>query len=97
MSRKTEVQAQIASLQTEYTLLNRVPSDAFSFGTIVVFASATSKWYYLKVAEETWRSMQGTTQEKDLASWVAFAYESAIGYFEVYELKVQPTPFFASA
>ena len=101
MTRKQEIQTQIANLQAELTVLNRAPSDTYPFGTVVVFASGTggaTKWYYRKVAEETWESMVSTpVMQSDLASWIAYALESGIGYFEVYVLTVAPSPIFASA
>jgi hypothetical protein len=88
--------AKIAELQAKLNILNAVPSDTFNFGTVVVFAAANNvKWYYNKTAEETWADSKGV--EKDLATWILEARESAIGYFEVYELRVQPVPFYASA
>lgn len=99
MSQRSEIQAEIASLQVQLGILNRVPTDSFNLGTVVVFAAGNSgsvKWYYNKVAEETWAN-SATGVEKDLAGWILETMESNIGYFEVYELKVQPTPFFASA
>ncbi|MFY3741602.1 MAG: hypothetical protein HMLIMOIP_002060 [Candidatus Nitrosomirales archaeon] len=95
--KRAEIQEQIADLQSKLDIMNRVPSDTFPFGTVVVFSAASgSKWHYLKTGEETWLNLQVNTA-KDLASWILTAVESNVGYFEVYELKVQPTPFFASA
>lgn len=97
MTRKSEIQAQIAALQTELAALNRAPSDTFSFGTVVVFSPATgAKWYVVKTADETWKSFQDGTS-KDLASWIAEGLESNVGYFEVYTMAVSGAPIFASA
>lgn len=96
MSRISMIQAQIAELNRQLGILNSAPADTFPLGTVVVFNAATgSKWYYFKVAEETWASKDG--EEKDLASWILEAMDSNIGYFEVYKLLVSPTPIFASA
>lgn len=96
MGQRQVLIAQIAALQTRLDILNAVPDDLFSFGTVVVFSAANNvRWYYHKTAEETWTSNTGV--EKDLAAWILTAKESSIGYFEVYELRVQPAPFYASA
>lgn len=98
MSLRTDLISQIADLQAKLAILNGVAEDTFSFGTVMVFAAGlggATKWYYHKTQEETWVSDLG--EEKDLASWILVARESNIGYFEVYELRVQPTPFYASA
>ncbi len=100
MTRKTDITAQIASLQSELNTLNRVPDDTFNLGTVLVFSanSNTTHWYIRKTGVEAWTSMNiSPPVTKDLSSFVADALESNVGYFEVYELRVQPTPFFASA
>jgi len=100
MTRKADITAQIASLQSELNTLNRVPDDTFNLGTVLVFSANSNSvhWYIRKTGIEAWTSMNLTpTVTKDLSSHIADALESSIGYFEVYELRVQPTPFFASA
>lgn len=99
MTQKQKLQAEIVVLQDKVNILNRAPADTFNFGTVVVFASGQGgrvKWYYVKVAEETWQDMKNNS-EKSLADWILNAHESNIGYFEVYELKPQPAPIYASA
>lgn len=94
---KAEIQAQITALQVQLGILNSAPSDTFPIGTVVVFsASSGSKWYRVKTAEETWKNLLGAA-EKTLAEWILESMESNIGYFEVYVLKVQETPIFASS
>ena len=84
-------------LQTKLAILNRVPTDSFAFGTVVVFSAATGvRWRFVKTAEETWLNLQ-VGGERTLAEWVLDGEESEVGYFEVYELRVQPTPLYASA
>jgi hypothetical protein len=99
MTVRSDILDEIARLQTQLATLNRVPSDTFPIGSIVVFASGIggkNKWYYVKTAEETWRYFV-TNVEKDLASWILEATEASIGYFEVYVLTVNGSPIFASA
>lgn len=98
-SLKADLQAQIAVLQSRLAVVNRIPDDTFNFGTVTVFASGAQgkiKWYYAKVAEETWKSLQDGT-EKSISQWVSDAVAANIGYFEVYELRAQPLPWFASS
>jgi hypothetical protein len=100
VTRKSDIQDRIKDLQSRLDILNRVPTDKFSIGTVVVFSSnGGSHWYYLKTGEETWISFNKNLSgvEKDLANWILDGIESNVGYFEVYELKVQPNPFFASS
>jgi hypothetical protein len=62
MSLRSEIQAEIAELQRKLAILNGAPSDTFSFGTVVVFATPppnAQKWYYFKTAEETWTNAAG--------------------------------------
>lgn len=92
--------------QTEITrklaILNSIGEDTFPFGTVMVFNAATgAKWYYVKIAEERWQKL-GTSaiegpHQRPLSEWIFYTEESPIGYFEVYELRVQPAPFYASA
>jgi hypothetical protein len=97
MSQITDLQVQIAALQSELTALLRVPADTFFFGTILRFQHGASMWHYIKVAEETWKDMVHNT-EKDLPSWVLQTLNDLSGaYFEVYEVRPQPTPFYTSA
>lgn len=93
---RQEIINQIAALQNKLAVLNSVPEDLFNFGTVVVFASPGHKWWRVKTEEETWKDFS-TNEEKSLSEWVLEAKQSNIGYFEVYELKVQPAPFYASA
>ncbi len=96
MSQKSEIEAQIAELQAQLAILNGIPEDTFYFNTVVVFASSSGKWYYVKIGEELWRNLI-TGVEKDLASWVFDATQSNIGYFEAYALIAQPSPWYASS
>jgi hypothetical protein len=102
MSRKTEIQSKIANLQAELNILNRVGDDTFNLGTVLVFAAKnnTVHWYIRKTNIDTWISMTTVNPtpilSKDLFSFISDALESDIGYFEVYELRVQPNPFFTS-
>jgi hypothetical protein len=102
MSRKTEIQSEIASLQAKLNILNRVGDDTFNLGTVLVFAAKnnTVHWYIRKTNIDTWISMTTANPtpilSKDLFSFISDALESDIGYFEVYELRVQPNPFFTS-
>jgi hypothetical protein len=94
---KGELQAQLAETNRQLALINRVGNDNFSIGTIAVFdAPNTNKWYYAKVAEELWENLKGGEQ-KSLADWIFKAEESAIGYFEVYEMNPKPQPFYTGA
>ena len=99
MSRKTDITNQIAALQTELAALNRVPDDTFNVGTVLVFASAgnTRHWYIRKTAVNTWMSLTSVPTSGEMLSFISDALESDTGYFEVYELRPQPAPFFASA
>lgn len=85
--------------QAQLTVLNRVGSDTFSIGTIMLFSAASgAKWYYVKIAEETWASLRGGNPgTKALEEYVLDAVNSEIGYFEVYEVSIKPAPFFTSA
>jgi hypothetical protein len=97
MSQITDLQAEIAALQARLTVLNRVPADTFFFGTVLRFQHGATMWHYIKVEQETWADMK-TGVEKDLPSWVLDALDALSGaYFEVYEVRPQPTPFFTSA
>lgn len=89
------LQAQVAALQAQIAILQSSPSDTYNLGTVVVFSSANAKWYYWKVAEETWESAQGV--QKPLNEWILDAKLSPVGYFEVYVLTVAPSPIYASA
>lgn len=105
MGVKEDLQAKLDSIQAKLNVVNRVPEDRFSIGTIALFSAATGlKWYYVKIGEESWTSLKGNlpgeglpSGSKSLAAWILYAVESNIGYFEVYEMKVHPTPFFASS
>ena len=98
MTIKEDIQTNIAKLQAELALLNSVAEDTFSFGTVVVFSSGSTKWHYVKVAEEAWKPMgSSSVPERSLAEWVLNAVQANIGYFEVYVLTVAATPFFASS
>lgn len=97
MSLVTEIQAQIAALQAKLAILQSVEEDTFPIGTIALFAAnaGNTKWYYRKVAEETWAKVVGTG-EKPLREWVYEAKTLPMGYFEVFILQVPVTPFYAS-
>lgn len=100
MTRKNEINTQISKLQNELTALNRVADDTFNVGTVMVFSAKnnTVHWYIRKIAVDTWTAMEASgSLSKDLASFIADALESDVGYFEVYELRVQNNPFFTSA
>jgi predicted DNA-binding protein len=91
---------QLTTIQGQLSILNGVPEDTFNIGTVVVFASGLSgavKWYYVKMAEEVWMRLNGSSSGtgKPLNEWALDAVEAHIGYFEVYELKVQPTPIYS--
>jgi hypothetical protein len=96
---KEQIEQEIAVLQARLNNLNRVPTDTYPFGTVVRFAANnnTSKWHYIKTAEDSWKSLEeDINTEQDLASWILEALESSIGYFEVYVLTVANTPLFTS-
>ena len=97
MTLRDELNAEITEAQRKLAILNSAPSDTFNLGTAVVFSAANGfKWYYVKTSEETWLDLR-SGNAKDLASWILEAKDSAIGYFEVYELRPQPAPVYASA
>jgi len=87
-------------LEGQLVILNQAPTDTYSFGTVVVFASGnggTTKWHYVKVGEEAWKDMTlGLKTEKSLSEWVLYAREANIGYFEVYILTVAAIPIYAA-
>lgn len=97
MGRKEKLQQEINERQQKINILNGVPEDRFTFGTVLRFASNgnTVKQHLIKVAEENWENVTGG-EGKDLASWILEYIESGIGYFEVYELRVHPAPFYSS-
>lgn len=99
MSRRDRLIAQIAELESELAVVNRVPEDTFNLGTIALFSPAAGpKWYYVKTAEETWRSMQANDSAAGpLVDWVILALDSNIGYFEIYTLAPAANPIFTSA
>lgn len=97
MSKKTEIQAKINELEEQLAILNTAPEDTFNIGTVVLFsATGNKKWYRTKTGEETWRNIANNS-EKSLAEWILEAIDSNTGYFEVYELRVQNSPFYTSA
>ncbi len=102
MGRREDIQDHINELQAQLDILNSAPEDTYSFGTVAVFAAATGdKWYYVKIAEESWsklkRSSASTEIARALSEWILHAVNSNIGYFEVYILTVEETPIYASA
>lgn len=96
MSKRTEIQAQITNLQAQLAVLNSVPEDTFHFGDVAIFASNTAKWHYIKVDEEAWRPINGGA-ERPLSEWILNNKDANIGYFEVYIMKPQASPIWASA
>lgn len=98
MNRRERLQIQIDELNGQLAFLNRIPEDKFPIGTILVFsASHAEDWYILKTAEGTWKNFTRNTITRSLAEWIEEENNADVEYFEVYELKVQPTPFFASS
>jgi hypothetical protein len=94
VSQLQELEAEKAAIEAKIAILESVPEDLFHFGTVVLFAATGGvKWYVVKTGEELWSKLSGGA-EQDLASWVLEAVESNIGYFELYELKVEETPFY---
>lgn len=99
MSRVTEIQALIASLQAELALLNSAPPDTYNFNTIALFSASAAdnnaKILYRKIGEETWVDVKNGG-EKALSEWIVLA-RSAFTYFEVFILTVPLQPLYASA
>lgn len=95
---KSELEEEIAALEAQLAILNSVNEDTFNIGTVMVFSMATpvAHWYYAKTAEETWLDVKNGG-EQPLANWILDTVEANVGYFEVYEMRAQPTPFYASA
>lgn len=99
MSLLTDLQAQLALIQAKINILQASPSDTFPLGRIALFASnsGNTRWYYVKVAEESWKDLNNPGITKPLNEWILQARESGVGYFEVYEMRPQASPFYASA
>ncbi len=104
MTKKAEVQAEIDKLQAKLNKLNRIGNDNFVLGTVLRFAANqnTVKWHIIKVTEELWvyigSGLAGsTTNNGTLEDFILEALDSGVGYFEVYELKTQPNPFYTES
>lgn len=96
MGRKKELEDQIALLQAKLNEFNNTPEDIYPLNTVVVFSfSNQRKIHYSKTAEELWRKL-GTGTTKSLADWIIDTKELDAGYFEVYVLKTEETPIYAS-
>lgn len=95
---KSELEAEIAALEDQLAILSSVGEDTFNIGTIMVFSMANpvAHWYYAKTAEETWLDVK-SGEEQPLANWILDTVYANVGYFEVYELRAQPLPFYASS
>lgn len=94
MGRKQEIENEIKELQKDLVILSRVGEDTYPIGTLALF-TGTRKWYYVKVAEESWRNVGGN-REQELRDWIFEAEKSNVGYFEVYILNPDQSPIYAS-
>jgi hypothetical protein len=98
MTLRDDLNAELAEVQRKLAIVNRVPDDTYSFGTIAVFADThAQKWHYLKTGEESWKNMQNNAATKPLVDWVFESAQSGVGYFEVYILTVAAVPIFTSS
>lgn len=99
MTKRADLQKQIDKAQAQLNTLERVPEDKFPFGTVAVFSTAEGiKWYIVKVAEEAWRNMLTGNSTRTLEDHILEAVENEdTEYFEVYILKAESQPFFASS
>lgn len=97
MTLRQNLEAQVIEAQRQLAILDNIDEDIFNFGTVAVFSAPSHpRWYYVKVAEESWKSFTNGTQ-KALADWIFEAEESNVGYFEVYMMTAAPDPFYASS
>jgi hypothetical protein len=98
MTLRDDLVAKKNRIEKQLTILDRVGEDTYPIGTIVLFsAESGDKWYYLKVDEESWRYLSSVTGiVKQLRQWVLEAEQSGIGYFEIYKLLPDKTPFYVS-
>jgi hypothetical protein len=97
---KQDLQNQIAALQAELVVVNRVPDDTFNLGTVVRFVanSNTVKWHYIKTGIELWKPLESSDSDGPLVSAVIRAIELlGTAYFEVYVLTPANTPWFTSS
>jgi leucyl aminopeptidase (aminopeptidase T) len=99
MGRKEQIQERINTLQKQLVAINRIPEDRFSIGTVLRFSANSNniKWHIVKTAEESWVKVESIQTTATLEDWILNATESNVGYFEVYELKVQPQPLYTSS
>lgn len=98
MGYREELLSEIAVRQLKLDVLDRAPEDTFTFGTVVVFDAGNGRrTYYAKVNEEAWIKLNGSPTEKPLNIWILLYVENFNGYFEIYELKPQAVPIFASS
>ncbi len=96
MGLREDLQAQLAEVQGQLAILDNIPEDTFNFGTVLIYAPATgAKAYYVKTGEEIWTNIKsGLTN--DLASIIFNFKTASIGYFEIYEMRAESAPIYAS-
>lgn len=97
MGRLSKLQKEKEAIQDRIDKFLSVPEDTFPLGTVMLFSAASgAKWYIRKNSEESWIKLTGTGVAQELATWILEAVESSIGYFEVYRVVTQETPFFVN-
>ncbi len=96
-TKKQKLQEEIAEKQALLALYSTFPEDTYNLNTVAVFSNALGKWFYLKIAEETWKPMVGTATPQSLADWIFEARTASDAYFEVYILTPGNQPIYASA
>lgn len=95
---REELQDQRDEIDRKLAILNRVGEDTFPIGTIALFSSAQEHGYYRKIAEESWRFMESNTGgTRQLREIILEWEDSPVGYFEIYKLLPEATPFYVSA
>ncbi len=94
---KKAIQADIEKLQKRLAVIDRIPEDKYSIGTAVVFAFNTgAKRYYVKTEEEGWATVaSGSKYVNTLEYWILKSIDES-QYFEIYEMRTQPQPIYAS-
>lgn len=97
MSKKSDIENELAKLNKKLQILNSAPNDTYPFGTVVVF-SAVEEWYYVKIGEESWKKLgkSNLNEELSLAEWILNSVEADVGYFEVYVMITDEDPIYSS-
>jgi hypothetical protein len=95
MTLRDDLLAEKARIERDLVIVDRAGEDTFPLGTITLFAMGSQKAYFLKVAEESWRSMASSTPTRQLRE-IILEWENYGGYFEIYKLLPEATPFYTS-